>query len=158
VKKLVVKDHDDHQVRLKRELAERHLGGTPGFNAPELFLLGVDVFEKHYNDFACDVFSVGMSIACWLLRRSWFFEHDPHSSSILDDKTIEAEQIRLKVTRPYIEEHLAKQWRPDEVKWFRELRLLEVLYKSIEHDPSKRITAREAKNILESQKSVRKLI
>ena len=130
---------------------KKHIGGTCGFVAPELLSADNDSFFFHLNNFACDMWSVGMTVVCFLVRRSWFFEHDSLADSVRSDRDIELKEIKCKVTKHNITQLMKEQWSVDELTQIEQLGVLHVLFQCLEFDPVVRITASNALKLLNAK-------
>ncbi len=125
-------------------VSDRHIGGTPGFTAPELLVPNQEMFLLHRNNLACDMFSVGMSILCFLVKSYIYHQNN----SVYKSRKVEREEIKKLVQPKVIDKKIKKYWSKEEYNVLEKLGLINLLYKCLEHNPSNRITAAEALRLL----------
>jgi serine/threonine protein kinase len=125
-------------------VSNRHIGSTPGFTAPELLVPNQEHFLINRNSLACDMFAVGMSVLCFLVKS--FVYHQ--NNLVYKSRKTEREEIKRIVQPAVINDKIRKTWSPDEYNELKTLGLIELVYKCLEHNPANRITAEEAIKLL----------
>ena len=129
----------------KKRLEKRHIGSTPGFTAPELLVLNDNDFFRNRNSFAVDVYSVGMTLLCFLAKSSPFLDMDYRNLS----KYQESKAIKTQVRKEIIDPLVAKCWSDEELQELRELSLFDVVYRCLDFDPNTRITSAQALEMMQ---------
>lgn len=126
------------------ELDRRHIGCTPGFTAPELLDLDHSRYLHYRNSFAIDVFSAGMSILCFLVKRSYYLELNYASHKRSEERVAMKKQVQ----RKHIDSLIKKVWSADELNALHRLSIIELVYRCIDFNPETRISVNQALRIL----------
>jgi hypothetical protein len=90
------------------------------------------------------MFAVGMSILCFLVKS--FVYH--HNNLVYKSRKTERDEIKRIVQPAIINEKIRKTWSTAEYNELKKLSLIELVYKCLDHNPAKRITAKEAIELL----------
>lgn len=133
-KKVVIPDLETKKKRVNA----RHIGSTPGFTAPELLVPDDALFFSCRNSFALDVYSAGMTILCFLIKRPTFLNLDFRNATRWD----ESDAIKKQVKKERIFTMIAECWSVNEMHELNSL--VDLVFQCIDFNHRTRISSSRA--------------
>ena len=137
----------------EKEVEKRHLGGTPGYIAPELITPdkeGKKLYDEYFNKPSCDVFVAGLIFYALLSKVPKIVKHrNENENKQLYKSKRKQYKLTIDECKPdKIKASIKQAWGPTKYDTLESRYLVHVCLGCLAIDPSTRLTAEEALALL----------